>query len=162
MNIFAGREAERDFVMRNLYDAATVVEVKERIAQLQPDSERQWGKMNAAQAVAHCCASMETAVGMTFPKRVPIGRVLAPLVKSSAFKSPLRKNASAEKSLIVTDQRELERERERLYGLIDRFAAAGPAGCTTHPHSFFGKLTPEEWATWMYKHLDHHLGQFGV
>jgi hypothetical protein len=160
--LFVRRKGVWVFVMKNLYDTATVVEVKERIARLQPDSERQWGKMNSAQAVAHCCASMETAVGMKFPKRVPIGRVLAPLVKSSAFKSPLRRNSPSEKSLIVTDQRELGRERERLYGLIDRFAAAGPAGCTTHPHSFFGKLTPEEWATWMYKHLDHHLGQFGV
>jgi len=39
---------------------------------------------------------------------------------------------------------------------------AGPAGCTAHPHSFFGRLKPEEWATLMYKHLDHHLRQFGV
>jgi len=39
---------------------------------------------------------------------------------------------------------------------------AGPAGCTKHPHSFFGKLTPEEWAILSYKHLDHHLRQFGV
>ena len=46
--------------------------------------------------------------------------------------------------------------------LIDRFAAAGPKGCTTHPHSFFGPLTPDEWAILMYKHLDHHLRQFGV
>jgi len=50
----------------------------------------------------------------------------------------------------------------RLAGLIDRFAAGGPAGCTQHPHSFFGPLTPDEWAILMYKHLDHHLRQFGV
>jgi LPS sulfotransferase NodH len=49
-----------------------------------------------------------------------------------------------------------------LRGLIDRFAAAGPQGCTKNPHSFFGRLTPQEWATLMYKHLDHHLRQFGV
>jgi hypothetical protein len=49
-----------------------------------------------------------------------------------------------------------------LRGLIDRFVASGPAGCTNHPHSFFGRLTPEEWAILMYKHLDHHLRQFGV
>jgi hypothetical protein len=53
-------------------------------------------------------------------------------------------------------------ERQRLSGLIDRSAAAGPAGCTTHPHSFFGSLTPVEWAEFMYVHLDHHLRQFGV
>jgi transposase InsO family protein len=46
--------------------------------------------------------------------------------------------------------------------VIDRFVAAGPKSCTTHPHSFFGPLTPEEWAILMYKHLDHHLRQFGV
>jgi hypothetical protein len=64
--------------------------------------------------------------------------------------------------LVVADARELGTERVRLCRLIDRFAAAGPAGCTTHPHSFFGRLTAEEWSMWMYKHLDHHLQQFGV
>jgi hypothetical protein len=66
------------------------------------------------------------------------------------------------KDLVVQDERDLRPERERLLGLIDRFAAAGPAGCTKHPHSFFGRLTPEEWAILTYKHLDHHLRQFGV
>jgi transposase InsO family protein len=56
----------------------------------------------------------------------------------------------------------LGKERDRLSGLIDKFAAGGAAGCTRNPHSFFGKMTPEEWAILMYKHLDHHLRQFGV
>jgi transposase InsO family protein len=43
-----------------------------------------------------------------------------------------------------------------------RFARLGPEGCTKHPHSFFGRLTPQEWAMLMYKHVDHHLRQFGV
>jgi len=75
---------------------------------------------------------------------------------------PLRRNSPTVQGLVVSDDRNLERERERLYGMIDRFAAAGPRGCTTHPHRFFGRLMPEEWATLMYKHLDHHLRQFGV
>jgi len=66
------------------------------------------------------------------------------------------------KSLIVADKRVFENERERLAGLIDRFAGEGAGGCTNLPHSFFGKLTPEEWSILMYKHLDHHLRQFGV
>ena len=40
--------------MKNLFEPATVEEVKQRMAQLRPDSERQWGKMNVAQMVAHC------------------------------------------------------------------------------------------------------------
>ena len=35
--------------MKNLFDAARVEEVKQRIARLRPDSQRQWGKMNAPQ-----------------------------------------------------------------------------------------------------------------
>nr|ASV46725.1 hypothetical protein [uncultured bacterium] len=62
----------------------------------------------------------------------------------------------------VADERYLADERRRLCALIDRFAAAGPAGCTTYPHSFFRPLTPQEWAVLMYKHLDHHLRQFGA
>jgi hypothetical protein len=66
------------------------------------------------------------------------------------------------KTLVITSECDLCAEQKRLSGLVDRFATAGPAGCTRHPHSFFGRLTPEEWATLMYKHLDHHLRQFGV
>jgi len=40
--------------MKNLFEAATVEEVKERVARLRPDSDRLWGKMNPAQALAHC------------------------------------------------------------------------------------------------------------
>jgi hypothetical protein len=74
----------------------------------------------------------------------------------------MRRNSPTAKTLVVADKRDLAAEQKRLCGLIDQFCAAGPAGCTTHPHSFFGPLTPEEWAALMYKHLDHHLRQFGV
>jgi hypothetical protein len=74
----------------------------------------------------------------------------------------MRINSPTVEGLAVTDKRDLEIERKRLSGLIDRFVAAGPSGCTKHPHSFFGRLTPDEWAILMYKHLDHHLRQFGV
>jgi hypothetical protein len=50
----------------------------------------------------------------------------------------------------------------RRASLIDRFVSGGPSACTNHPHPFFGPLTPAEWAILMYKHLDHHLRQFGV
>ena len=46
--------------------------------------------------------------------------------------------------------------------LFDATAVAGPAGCTPHRHSFFGHMTPDEWAILMYEHLDHHPRQFGA
>jgi Protein of unknown function (DUF1569) len=150
--------------MKNLFEAATVEEVKERMAQLRLDSERLWGRMKAAQAVAHCSAGLELATGDRIPPRLLLGRIIGRMVKPMALGNdePMRRNSPTVKGLVVQDERDLGTERERLCGLIDRFAAAGPEGCTTHPHSFFGRLTPEEWATLMYKHLDHHLRQFGV
>lgn len=150
--------------MRNLFDAVTADEVKERIGRLEPNSRRQWGKMNAAQAMAHCATTMEWAVGDRKEPRMFVGRLLGPLVKAKVLKdeAPMRRNAPTDKSLVVADERDLAKERQRLCALIDRFCAGGPTACTTHPHTFFGSLTPDEWARLMYKHLDHHLRQFGA
>jgi hypothetical protein len=59
--------------MKNLFEAATAKETQERIARLCPTSERQWGKMNAAQAVAHCSVAMEWAVGDRVEPRMFFG-----------------------------------------------------------------------------------------
>ena len=64
--------------MKNLFDAARVEEVKQRIARLRPDSQRKWGKMNAPQAVAHCSRGLELALGDLRPPRVLLGRIMAP------------------------------------------------------------------------------------
>ena len=150
--------------MKNLFDAAGVEEVKQRIARLRPDSQRQWGKMNAPQALAHCSRGLELALGDLRPPRALLGRIMGSIIKPKVFRNdePLRRNTPTVEGLVVQDERDLVKERARLYGLIDRFVSAGPKSCTTHPHSFFGPLTPEEWAILMYKHLDHHLRQFGV
>lgn len=150
--------------MKDLFAAATLKEAKERLALLRPESERLWGKMSAAQMLAHCAATMEMAVGMTFPPRRFIGRLVGPLAKKAVITEgkPFRRNSPSDKSLIIRDDRDFETERQRLCALLDRFQAGGPEGCTRHPQSFFGRMTPMEWAKLMYHHLDHHLQQFGV
>ena len=150
--------------MKNLWQPETVQELKSRIASLRPDSPRQWGKMTPAQAMAHCAIAMELALGDRRPPRMLIGRLLGSIVKPMAFKEsePMRRNSPTIPGFAVSDNRDLAVETASLTRLIDRFAAAGPPGCTTHPHSFFGRLTPDEWSMWMYKHLDHHLQPFGV
>ena len=150
--------------MKNLFEREAVDEILSRIDKLQPASEHQWGKMNVAQAMAHCATTMEWAVGDRVEPRMFIGRIIGPLVKSKVLKdeAPMGRNAPTAKSLVVADERDFEKERQRLCALIDRFSTGGPQGCTKQPHTFFGQLTQEEWARLMYKHLDHHLRQFGV
>lgn len=149
---------------KNLFEAAAVGEVKERMAKLRPDSERLWGKMTPAQMMAHCSAAIGMAAGETRPPRILLGRLLGRVAKKSLITNgePMRRNAMTDKSVLVTDERDFAVEKQRLSESIDRFAAGGPGICTKHPHFFFGALTPVEWAVLMYHHLDHHLRQFGV
>ena len=103
-------------------------------------------------------------MGDSFPPRMFIGSIIGRMIKGKVLRDgePMRRNSPTAKTLIVRDDRVLETEQKRLRTLVGRFAAGGPKSCTTHPHTFFGRLTPEEWATLMYKHLDHHLRQFGA
>jgi hypothetical protein len=107
---------------------------------------------------------MEWAVGDSFPPRMFVGSIIGRMIKGKVLgdNEPMRRNSPTAKTLIVKDDRDLEVEQKRLCALVDRFAAGGPKGCTAHPHCFFGPLTPAEWAILTYKHLDHHLRQFGA
>jgi len=51
--------------MNNLYERSVVAELHGRIGRLRPDSQRLWGRMNVAQALAYCAGAMENALGDT-------------------------------------------------------------------------------------------------
>jgi hypothetical protein len=149
--------------VKNLFEASTVMEIGNRIERLRPDSQRQWGAMNVAQMMAHCSAWLEMAAGLNSPPRSLIGRIVGGLAKKSVLgEEPIRRNMPTEKSLIRSDVRQFAEEQRRLIDWVDRFSAGGPEQCTTHPHCFFGPMTPVEWAILGYRHLDHHLRQFSV
>jgi hypothetical protein len=150
--------------MKNLFDVALANQVKQRIDGLRIDSERQWGKMSVAQTIAHCASGLAMALGEIRPPRALMGRLLGFAIKPKVVGNDeeLRRNSPTADELVVSGERNLDAERVRLCTLIDRFVSGGPSVCTTHPHPFFGPLTPAEWAVLMYKHLDHHLRQFGV
>jgi len=72
------------------------------------------------------------------------------------------KNSITEDIYITSsDKFKFEKEKERAIYLVRTFHENGPSKCTTYPHSYFGKLKPNEWAVLKWKHYDHHLRQFG-
>jgi hypothetical protein len=149
--------------MRSLYEKATADELKQRMAKLTPETQRLWGKMSAAQMLAHCSVGMEVSLGDVVLQQVWLGKLFGKRAKASMMSGkPVRRNMPTDKAYLVRDERDLNVERTKLARLIDRFQAGGPEGCTKHPHSFFGPTTPEEWSELNYIHLNHHLQQFGV
>jgi len=149
--------------MQNLFQPEAVSEVIARVDKLHPGSQRQWGKMDVAQMMAHCSATLDVASGRVALPRMFIGRILGPFVRPVFTNDkPFSKNGPTDKSFVIADKRDFVKEQEKLKARVRQFHEGGEAQCTKRPHSFFGPLTPQQWATGMYKHLDHHLRQFGV
>jgi hypothetical protein len=149
--------------MHSLFDAADRQSVLGRLARLQPGAKRQWGKMAAAQMMAHCSAALEVATGDRPRKQALIGKIFAPFVRSSLLgEKPFGRSSPTDPAFIVTEEKDFEAEKRRLTGIVSRFCERGPEKASVQLHSFLGRLNGEEWGVMMYKHLDHHLRQFGA
>ena len=149
--------------MDNLFQPNAVDTLISRIDQLQSTSQRQWGKMDVAQMMAHCSAALDMASGKIVAKRTFIGRVIGPRFRNLMTNDkPFGLGAPTSKELKIVDSRAFAQEQERLKQCVREFQRGGESRCTTNPHPFFGPLTPLEWSTGMYKHVDHHLKQFGA
>ena len=149
--------------MQNLFQPEAVALVISRIDTLQPATQHQWGKMDVAQMMAHCSATLDVACGRVVLPRMLIGRILGPFVRPVFTNDkPFSRNGPTDKHFVIAGKRDFAKEQEQLKARVRQFHEGGEAQCTKHPHSFFGPITPQEWATGMYKHLDHHLRQFGV
>ena len=149
--------------MKNLFDTEVYREVKLRIDALSPQSGRLWGKMDVSQMLAHCKATFMVPLSNKELPRTFIGRLLGWMIKAKLYNDiPWKKNLPTSPAFIVKDTRNFEKEKEELIKLVDSFYNAGPDGISKFPHPFFGSFTPEQWGQSMYKHLDHHLQQFGV
>ena len=150
--------------MPSLFEPAAKQAILERLSKLGQQASRQWGKMDAAQMMAHCSVAMEAATGDKPLKQRFVGRVFAPFVKKSLVKGDksFPRNSPTDPTFVMANAKDFAREKDYLTNLINRFCAAGPEHAGKHTHSFFGRLTGDDWGVVMYKHLDHHLRQFGA
>ena len=149
--------------MQNLFDAATYNNIAERMNKISPECESQWGKMNAAQMLAHCKEAFKVPLSDKPMPRMMLGLLLGWAIKSKLYnEDPWKKNLPTAPNFIIKDERDFNTEKEALMELINQFYTKGPEGVGKFPHPMFGSFTKEQWGKSMYKHLDHHLVQFGV
>ena len=149
--------------MKSLFDPADRESIVARIHALGPDAMRQWGKMDSGQMLCHCSRAIETATGDRPMKQKLIGKILMPFIRSTALgEKPFGKNGPTDPTFVVSDPRDFATERARLLSLITKFVERGEEQAGKETHAFFGKMTGKEWGELMYKHIDHHLRQFGA
>ncbi len=148
--------------MNSLFVTNTYTDMVDRINNLAHNSSAKWGKMDVAQMMAHCKEAFKVPLSDKEMPRMLIGRIFGPFIKSKLYnEDPWKKNLPTSPAFLIRDKRDFKAEKQELLDLVHKFYGAGPMGISIHPHPFFGKITSEQWGKSMYKHLDHHLKQFG-
>lgn len=133
-----------------------------RLATLRPDSARLWGKMDAQRMLAHCQQPLRVALGDLQLRRGLVGFLFGGMARRKLLADkPWDQGMPTAPEFKVPGSGDFGREREQLAALVRRFEA-GPSVLTQEPHPFFGALTAEQWDRLQWKHLDHHLRQFGA
>lgn len=148
---------------KNFYDDGTYEELRSRIDRLTPDSEPEWGRMSAAQMCAHCSEVAEVANGKALVGTPWYIRLMGGLIKKLVLSGrPYPRGTRTHPQYLIRETADFEAQKARLLEVLESMHAAGRAHAEGKRHPLFGPMTAEEhgWAT--YKHLDHHLTQFGV
>ncbi|WP_421944424.1 DUF1569 domain-containing protein [Pedobacter sp.] len=150
--------------MKNIFQPSVTNEVIERINQLQPNTPQLWGKMNASKMLAHCNVSYELVYDNKHPKPNALMKlIMKALVKNIVVnEKPYKRNSQTAPSFLIADEKEFEKEKTRLIDYLNKTQQLGESYFDGKESHSFGKLTKTEWNNMFYKHLDHHLGQFGI
>jgi hypothetical protein len=149
--------------MPSLFDLHDNREILSRLDRLTADTPPLWGKMTAAQMAAHSQCPLLVASGEMPLKRGLIGILFGRMsLKKYMEPGTFGKELPTHPRFRIKGSPDFDREKERLKQLIARFAEKGTDGLSKDPHPFFGPLTTEQWDVLQWKHLDHHLRQFGL
>jgi len=135
-----------------------------RINQLNPETKANWGKMNVGQMLAHCNVTYELLFTDKHAKPEGVKKwmlkfFVKPIVVGD---KPYTRNGRTAPAFLITDPKEFKTEKNRLIEHIEKVQELGEEHFDNKESHSFGILRKREWNNMFYKHLDHHLGQFGV
>jgi hypothetical protein len=148
-------------VQKSLSNARARQALLDRLERLAPEARPLWGKMTAPQMLAHLVDWMRMAKGeikataQNRPLRYP------PLKQLVIYWLPFPKGVPTAPELIRNDHPEWAVEHAAVRQYIQWFENLDPKA-TWPEHPVFGKMTPKAWCVFAYRHMDHHLRQFGI
>lgn len=148
---------------KSILSPETHQECVDRIDKLTTDAQPAWGAMNVAQMLAHCAEVQEVFNGKPLENTPFIVKLFKGMIRSAVFNDkPYSKNTRTHPQYVIADQRQFEVERTRLLNALAKTAGLSENERRNLKHILFGSMTDEEIGWGTYKHLDHHLQQFGV
>jgi hypothetical protein len=146
------------------FDATVTDQLLARLARLQADARPRWEALNPTEMVRHCHATYEHAEGRQLPHLSPLGRLLNRWIIRRHIVSarPFREDRPPAAELHPTSATELVEARRSLEATVRQVHGSDPAAFEGRIHPLYGPLSARQWSTLFWKHLDHHLRQFGV
>lgn len=147
--------------MKTIWNPGCRQEILARFDKLTPDRRPVWGRMTSAQMLAHVVDPIKTAMGEKTVAPKP-GAFSNPIVRTLIiFCLPWPKGAPTAPEFIHAHEEPFEYNLSAMRAAVEEFAAVGEAA-HRHPHPAFGQISGRAWGRLMYRHLDHHLRQFGI
>ena len=147
-----------------------------RIDRLSPESVREWGTMSASEMICHVADQLRVAIGDLDAEpgalRLRFGgrevQVPSGLLRYRSFRQLLvhrapwpRRRFGAPPEMFTISPGRWPDDVAALHALVDRTARKDPAA-EWGIHPVFGRVSGREWRLLSWRHLDHHLRQFGV
>ncbi len=150
--------------MKSIFDTTTINEFKVRIEKLDANAPAQWGKMNVYQMLKHCTENELMMLEEQSLYRRFMGRLFGKLVLKSIVKNEkgLQKNTPTHPDLIIKGNGDVEKQKQLWIAALEKYPTKKSNSHRNFIHPFFGKMTREEVDILAYKHIEHHLTQFGV
>ena len=150
----------------SLFDEAKRNEIIARINKLTPEAKGLWGKMNANQMICHCTDSLRGCLGELDNKTDESNFLSRTLIKFLVlYVMPIPKDVPTSKRVDQmqdgTKPTDFESDHKTLLEFIEKMTSK-PDDFKWSPHFKFGALSREQWGILSYKHINHHLKQFGV
>jgi hypothetical protein len=149
--------------MKSLFDKESFEEINNRLDRIDDLSVSQWGKMDVSQMFAHCCEPLKIALGIKDSKQEHyLKKLILSLFKHKMYDdSEWKKNLPTPDQFKISDKKKFDLELNNHKSLIENFHL--DKNKTEWPkHPMFGIFTSEQWGKMQYKHINHHLKQFGV
>ena len=147
--------------MKSIWQREARQDLNDRVARLASDRRAEWGTFTAPKMVCHLADSLKMAMGdlTVAPKHLPIR--YPPLKQLIIYVAPFPKSVPSAPELLAREPTAWAHDVEDVQGLLAR---AGSSRTTDSwpEHPAFGKLSRRAWGVLIYRHMDHHLKQFGA
>lgn len=148
----------------NIFNQDISEKVIHRVNLLTEGATPLWGKMDVSQMMAHCNGVYEMAYEDNHPKpNFLMTFMLKAFVKNIVTsEKPYKKNSRTAPGLLIKEEKDFKLEKDRLINYIIKSRKIGEDSFDDKISLSFGRLSKTEWNNMFYKHLNHHLVQFGV